>query len=317
MTLKREDYIKHDHLYPRRMIDAKIIADTLNIRINGKRNTTFLLTVPNIIHPEMLRHRVFSFSVSSNRAIPVKTVTRNATFYPVWRYRDKSGMQPGAFIEDQETIEILDDLWADLQEYTANSVKIMEEMGVTKELANRPTAPYQVFNMLVTSSTFSNFFALRDHELAQMEIQTLARRMQDKYETNIPNYVTDQSWHLPFITIDDKRSCSLEEQLLVSVARCARTSYLLPSTNKVSSVAQDIKLAKSLYKNKHMSPFEHVSFPLSISQLYGRADLPLGISSEFYGNTYGYVQLRKLLEPSQGNPEFLKDLRTWLREVIM
>ncbi len=54
------------------MINAIIITDSIspqNVRI-----TSFVLTVPQIIVKELLRHRMFSFSSSSMRAIPFNKI---------------------------------------------------------------------------------------------------------------------------------------------------------------------------------------------------------------------------------------------------
>jgi hypothetical protein len=47
---------------------AEVIKDSIGP--NGKRITTFLINHWRGIHAELLRHRLFSFSVASSRAIP-------------------------------------------------------------------------------------------------------------------------------------------------------------------------------------------------------------------------------------------------------
>ena len=55
-------------------INAIILADSI---CKGSRITSMVLTVPQIVVKELLRHRMFSFSSSSMRAIPFKKVIQD------------------------------------------------------------------------------------------------------------------------------------------------------------------------------------------------------------------------------------------------
>lgn len=302
MTLTIEQYKEKDHLYDTSVINAEIVADSLSPVRNGTRLTTYLLTIPQIIHPELLRHRAFSFAVSSNRAVPVKRVLNNMNFRPVWRYRAKAGMQPGSFVEEGFTD--FGESWEYLRGVTERVVQRLDENGAAKELANRPLTAFQTINILVSSSSFNNFFTLRNHPDAQFEIQVLARRMMEKYENSTPRYLMKGEWHLPFI-LDNERNNPLHEQMAVSVARCARTSYKMPDRDVVSEFSKDVELFKKLITPPlHASPLEFVATPMTLYDIY-ETELPPGISSEWYGNTYGWVQLRKFFDKTYYTPSTL------------
>lgn len=94
-------------------------------------------------------------------------------------------------------------------------------------------------------------------------------------------------WHLPFV--DDKdiaglqakfdakqvaaygalddghlriRSLKWDDLKKISVARCARVSYLLPESGARSSFERDFELCDRLSGSGHWSPFEHVATPV-------------------------------------------------------
>jgi DNA-binding FadR family transcriptional regulator len=72
-----------------------------------------------------------------------------------------------------------------------------------------------------------------------------------------------------------------DEQLRkISVARCARVSYLTHDGRRDS--AEDIRLHDQLAQNGHWSPFEHVAQSLE--------------TNERSGNFFGWRQYRKSFE---------------------
>ncbi len=55
--------------------ECKILADSLSDR--GHRLTTFLVTYPRIVLPEMNTHSMFSRNTASSRDIPIKKHIQN------------------------------------------------------------------------------------------------------------------------------------------------------------------------------------------------------------------------------------------------
>ncbi len=106
--------------------------------------------------------------------------------------------------------------------------------------------------------------------------------------------IKDTEWHIPFLSDNEKRNSPLHEQLIHSVARCARTSYL-KHDNTESSLEDDRELFNRLVKSEpqHASPTEHQA-------------TPSGDNNTFNKNFRGWKQLRQFLEISP--KEIMKNL---------
>jgi len=79
---------------------VKIICDSISP--SGKRITTMLIKHNRFIHPELLRHRQFNFSVASSRAIPYTTQRKqveNDPAMPVLWPKYHKGMQGAEVFE--------------------------------------------------------------------------------------------------------------------------------------------------------------------------------------------------------------------------
>jgi len=99
-----------------------------------------------------------------------------------------------------------------------------------------------------------------------------------------PKLLNNGEWHLPLLRREDHRELTLIEKIKVSVARCARVSYL--THNGLRDIQEDIKLYDRLLESKHMSPFEHVACPLS------------NPFNRWSSNFKGWLQHRTLVENS-------------------
>lgn len=148
------------------MISAKIVADSKNEF--GQRITTMVVTMPRIILAEFNTHRMFSRNSASSRAIPfekmVKSVEENP-FIPIAWQRDHKGMQGNEYFENQEEIKDLIGAWLQARNNAINSARELHFEGtqgsLTKQLCNRLLEPFMYHTVIVTSTEFENFFALR------------------------------------------------------------------------------------------------------------------------------------------------------------
>jgi thymidylate synthase ThyX len=178
------------------MYKCEIITDSLSPQ--GDRLTTFKLTYPRIIHAELMTHRLFSRNSASSRAIPfnkmVKMVEENP-FIPIAWQRDHKGMQGNEYITDENQIKAKINCWLDARDNAirnakylnsdlvqhdingekylsfnqTNNVKIedllaekrIDATSVTKQLCNRLLEPFMWHTVLVTATSFENFFELR------------------------------------------------------------------------------------------------------------------------------------------------------------
>ena len=263
---------------------------------------------PRIIHAEHLRHRVFSFSVSSSRAISVESMIGDVEADPfiplVWRSA-KKGMVAGVELHGADLIAVRDSYMRSL-ENALREARVMASHNAAKEVVNRILEPYGHVNLIMTGTDWANFYALRRHEAAEPHMQILANAVYDadwesRYQTQELEF---GEWHLPLVMDGERHMpCSLpyEERdynlRLISAARCAGGSYLLNGTRR-KSLESDIALGQWLVNSNpvHASPMEHVVSPDKKTLLSSWKNPKL------HGNLRGYIQFRKTI-PN----DFVKD----------
>lgn len=279
--------------------NAKIIADSVSEA--GYRLTTMEVTFPRIVLSEFNTHRVLSRNSASSRAIPVKkriAAVEAEPFIPTYWGRDQHGMQAESTL-DVDAAWDSESEWRKALEDALKHARRLDEIGAHKQLANRLLEPFSWHTVIVTATEWGNFFALRDNDMAQPEIHTIAHMMHQLYVASTPLLVRQGEWHLPLIQSDERDGVfeHSEEARKVSAARCARVSYLTHDGKR--DYAKDLELYDRLYEGGHMSPFEHVATPLNrVNQLVEVDETALGRPiyrwyPEFEGNFRGWRQLRK------------------------
>lgn len=252
----------------RNNVRVRLLADSQSPYFNS-RLTTFELKYPRIIHQELMTHRMFSRNAGSSRARPVSTVLKDDVFVPRQFRKNKSGMQPTEPLENQNLPKMK---WELAHKYARMYSCELSNIKVHKQWANRLTEPFAFINVVVSATQWGNFFKLRYHDDAQLEIQDLAYAMREIYENNSVQILEEGKWHLPYITEEDIQEHGLETCKYLSTARCARVSYK-PFNENNTNIEKDLELHDKLIKSKHWSPFEHaaVAFngPLWHGNFYG------------------------------------------------
>jgi len=275
---------------------AKIIADSINPA--GNRLTTFEITFPRIVLAEFNTHRLFSRNSASSRAIPVaKMLERVKTdpFLPVWWGKNQSGMQAAEELDEHDQ-SVAKSEWLTARDNAVRQVEFLVGINVHKQIANRLLEPFLWHTAIVSATDYSNFFAQRCDPLAQPEIRVIAEMMRDLYFTATPNELASGEWHLPYIDAEDRawvervgsgaddRGGHLQA---VSVARCARVSYLTHDGKRDHD--EDLKLFQRLTKGGHWSPFEHVAVASDIAVRSGNFVGFHQYRKSFYGEMRGYL----------------------------
>lgn len=265
-----------------------VVADSISPA--GFRLLTMEVTYPRIIHAEMLTHREFSRGSSSSRAIPVEKMiaaVESDPFYPRPFTAKSRGMQ-GTEINDPVKEIQANIVWQIALGDALTRARELVELGIAKQHANRLLEPFSWITVIMSAtvppsgvSAWSNFFAQRCHPSAQPEMQEIAYKMRSSFKESRP--LLNDAWHLPYVREEDK-GFSPEEQRKLSVARCARVSYL--NHDGVRDPAKDFDLFDFLLEQGHFSPFEHVAYamPAMFSE-----------NQERSGNFRGWTQLRKVL----------------------
>lgn len=279
------------------MIKAEIVCDSIGP--NLVRLTTFVLTYPRMVHSEMMTHRMFSRNASSSRAIPVKKsiqMVMDNPVIPLAFTKNKAGMQGGEALTGEQEVAALA-AWLSARDAAVVQAQSLSDLEVHKQYANRVLEPFSHITVVCTATDWNNFFALRCHEMAQPEIHALADAMYDLYIANTPTKRQEGDWHLPFVTPEDadesirtylkaKNLSVINDDfaLKMSVARCARVSYL-NHDGKKPTLEQDLELYDRLVGSAplHASPAEHQAMATNDANLRS-------------GNFRGWVQYRKTLE---------------------
>lgn len=272
--------------------EASIVADSISKQ--GHRLTTMLLKYPRFVHSEHLRHRSFSYSVASSRALPIAKMiaqVQEDPVLPVWWGKNQAGMSAREELTG-ESLEHAKYEWLKARDYAVLQAEMLAGEGLHKSLTNRLLEPWMWVTVAVTGTEWENFFFLRCHPDAQPEIQKIAVMAEELYRTNTPEVLPDGSWHLPFVRDEDwedagQVTCKdeipgvttasthfanlrLMQEVVkkVAVGRVARTSYLTHLGTR--DLMLDVKLADDLLSGAkldppgpmHLSPFEHVATPV-------------------------------------------------------
>lgn len=311
-------------------IRAQIIADSVSAE--GHRLTTFQLRYPRFVHAELMTHRLFSRNASSSRAIPVKKMIedlRRDPAVPIHWGANQPGMQARAELDDEAKAGC-QGIWLQTMEHTIDKVEMLVAAGLHKQVANRLLEPWGHINVVLTATQWANWFALRDHPDALPEIAALAGAMRQCQERSEPVFLNPGQWHLPYIRPEDADAILdhhddeigdhlLETMKKVSVARCARVSYLTHE-GKPTSIEKDLVLYYDLVGSAplHASPAEHQATPDAVNgqkavinatgQILDTRKPELGrpvfsqmrledawANEHEHGNFTGWRQLRKML----------------------
>ncbi|HEU4706543.1 MAG TPA: FAD-dependent thymidylate synthase [Solirubrobacterales bacterium] len=300
--------------------DAKVLADSVSPA--GHRLTTLEATFPRFVLAEFNTHRVFSRNSASSRAIPVAKQLRRVLddpYVPIEFGSNKPGMQAGpvltgadrdaaeaewlrarddavrhvlGLITSPENVASFDDLHECLEAAQASLKDPPAEwLNVHKQVANRLLEPFMWHTVIVSATTWDNFFNLRCHPDAQPEIRLIATKMRDAVERSVPTRLEPGEWHLPLVGEPEREEASSAEELAkISIGRCARVSYLTHAGTR--DLSADVALYDRLLESGHMSPMEHVARPMTPEELD---------HSEWNGNFQGWIAHRKLI-PGESNP---------------
>lgn len=288
---------------------ATVIADSI---ANGVRLVTMEVTFPRIVLAEFNTHRVFSRNSASSRAIPVAkrvAAVRANPFVPAAFAANKSGMQAGEEFDAEENA-LIQARWLKLGEYLAQEAEWFAERKVHKQWANRITELHGWHTVVVTSTEWDNFYALRCNPMAAPEIHTIADMMKLAMESSTPKNLDIGDWHLPYVTeilehgmgVGDNgdNGIYLGSAPKVSSARCARVSYLTQDGKR--DINADLGLHDRLLEAGHMSPFEHAAkvgndqdiIEATDGMVAGDGDGCAGDPRQFIGNFRApWIQYRK------------------------
>lgn len=247
---------------------AHVVADSISP--SGDRLTTIEVTFHRFVLAEFNTHRAFSRNSASSRAIPVAKQIERVVYdpaVPVVFPCEQRGMQGGDALEGRDYDDALG-AWLDARDAAVRMVKRLVDRGVHKSVANRLLEPFMWHTAIVSATDWDGFWEQRCSPLAQPEIRVAAEAMRAAYDASAPAPVRRGEWHLPYVSDDELVDLGIAVARQVSVARCARVSYLTHDGKRDTDA--DVALYDKLVSARpgHWSPLEHVATPTS-SAAYG------------------------------------------------
>lgn len=258
------------------MYEVIVLADSVTKNRRGRpvRVTTLQVTFPRFILAEFNTHRLFSRNSASSRAIPVKNrvkQVRETPFVPESFGKNKSGMQAAEVLSDEASRKA-EEIWLRTALHAAQGAEDLdaEDVKTHKQHANRVIEPWAWHTVVVTSTYWENFFALRAHPAAQPEMQITARMMKAAMDKSTPRELGVGDWHIPYLDAvavvfasawerermeRGEPPVDVDVEVMISVARCAAVSYERQTMNK--SIDGYVQRHDELKGSGHWSPFEH------------------------------------------------------------
>lgn len=172
--------------------------------------------------------------------------------------------QPGMQAHTQLTgwrLKAVQALWLSSAMLAAAHSWAMMKLGAAKQIANRVTEPFQYIDVLITATDWDNFDMLRCHPDADPTMRDLAIEIMTAIETSVPKLVKQGEWHLPYVLTEERATLPLQDQIKLSVARCARISYT-PFDGNPSVEKERERYGKLVGSQPiHASPAEHQATP--------------------------------------------------------
>lgn len=267
-------------------IRVEVVCDSI---VDGVRLTTLRTRYPEIIHNEVLRHRVVSHSVESSRAVPLNKAIQSVREEPYipfkWGAKQK-GMHADDVVPAFAQHEAAK-LWLEQRDQAIQAALRLDSLGVHKENGSQLLKPFIYIDDLWSSTDWTNFFNLRTPVQAREEIRTLSRAIRHAMEASTPK---KRNYHLPFIEDGEVQECVRKRAVLraelrsspllrkeslalrkgylldmplvmlclVSAARAARTSF--GNTGQTRPLAEDLLKGVEHASNGHSSVLEHAAF---------------------------------------------------------
>jgi hypothetical protein len=265
---------------------ARVILDSISPA--GRRITTLEVRMHRFVLAEFNTHRAFSRNSASSRAIPIanriKEVREDPALPVRWGANGK-GMQDHGDLGPVEAKRASVG-WRYAAEFAVEHVQALSQCGLHKQWSNRLLEPFLWQTVIVTATDWRNFYAQRCHADAQPEMRAAAEAMRAAHLASEP---VRRSLHLPYVEGYDCDDLDPYAAMKVSVARCARVSYLTHDGRR--DIDADLALHERLRSARpvHLSPFEHVAS--------ARRD-----PDERLGNLRGWESERSFLERTNAIP---------------
>lgn len=264
------------------MVACEVLADSVGP--NGKRLTTVVVSgFWKLLQAELNTHRWFSRNSASSRAIPSEKLRQriiNEPAMPVFWGKNQAGMQAQEELSPSKQ-KAAKDIWIDARNKMLMYADQLAEIGLHKQLCNRLLEPWMATSIIISSTEWDGFDRQRCHPDAQPEFRVAAEAIRTARLNSVPTALNETQWHLPLVRMEDWDMHPELHLIKLSVARCARVSYLTHDGKRDPSA--DFELYDRLTRSGHWSPFEHVASPF--------------LTKDRCGNFIGWHQHRADVDP--------------------
>lgn len=300
-------------------------AELRDLRKEPTRLDSIYGVFPKFVMVERNRHRGFSLSDRSSRAVPpeklIAEIRSGVGLAMPAKFRKRTGGMGGGeeLVGDELIAAQLRWIVRALDGADAAEEEIKYDME--KEVINRHLDPYIYAHTLQTGTRdiWLNFFGLRLAN-ASPTIELFAQKCFEVYKATTPKVLQPGEWHTPFIDEDPVTLAAMahdlpagfkftgwygeaEMAIRLSAARCAHLSFNDLETGQRMTVKKALEICDRLEGSRplHASPFEHQATPDEAKLTYGPGewDKPTLIdhwkNPKQHGNLYGWRQARKML----------------------
>lgn len=281
------------------LVKSSVHTTAADARTDPSRLDSIYGVFPKMVLGERNRHRGYSLSDRSSRAVPPEKLIEEirsgvGLAMPAKFRRRTTGMGGGEELQGDELIAAQID-WIEDALNAADGAERASKREA-KETVNRRLDMYIYMHTLMTGvrDIWLNFFGLRLDGGADPTIQVFAQECFKVYKTTEPNRLSPGSWHLPFIDIHEVAATDILINL--SAARIAHLSYNDHETGQRMPYDRLMGIAVKLkdFRPLHASPFEHQATPdtkiLDQFQNYHGWRRP-----QEHGNLPGWRQARKMI----------------------
>lgn len=263
------------------MNQVKIVEHTVS-KV-GNDIVTFEIRLPKQYVAEFNTHKMeIERNSASSRAVPIITVIDKVIQDPAmpfeWCYNAK-GMSGGALMPLEDANKA-DAIWLEARDLMIQCVQKLQAINADKQRANRLLEPW-MWTIIVCTMTGSggigvpNFFGLRDKTNVQPEFRRVAQEMHELYHASTPKLDT---WHLPYVTQEERADFDHFTCGLIASARCGRVTYY--KQGQSYTIGNETERAYDFFTNRHFSPLRHAC----------RAG-----EDEWFGNFYGWKPISKIM----------------------
>lgn len=297
----------------------------------NRKLATVLTRYPRWIHAELMTHRAFSRNAASSRAIPVTKMIRSVLddpAVPLFWGKNQKGMQASEECTSDINLETgpmgvssvlsREEAWLHEMRRSVAAAGAFAAAGYHKQVVNRLLEPFMHITVVISATQWSNFFALRIHKDAEPHIRLLAEKIKAAIDGAPVQVLKPGSWHLPFVTDEDKAEAArlefddgeetrrvatgvpawewygIRRLIKISVARCASTSYkTVDGFDMTPERAAEIHDKLVASAPMHASPCEHAA--RAAGRTWLRGDVSEWIDRDQHRNFVGWCQYRASL----------------------